>query len=122
MKKMLLLVFPVLLVLASCTRTYIDPRPPIDESVWLAKERGVVVYSGFDCDFFVVETRFGYSVLRGWGGFTPVRGAVLYGDFSRFGGGSFYNRSEAYIQQANVIDYWLSYWDALDLADFECSY
>jgi hypothetical protein len=122
MNKMLLFFLPVLLVLASCTRTYVDPRPPIDESVWLNKERGVVVYSGFDCDFFVVETRFGYSVVRSWGGFTPARGAVLYGDFSRFGVRSFYNRTEGYIEQANVIDYWLSYWDALDLADFECSY
>ncbi|WP_290794419.1 hypothetical protein [Flavihumibacter sp. UBA7668] len=122
MNKMLLFVLPVLLVFASCTRTYVDPRPPIDESVWLNKERGVVVYSGFDCDFFVVETRFGYSVVRSWGGLAPVRGAVLYGDFSRFGVRSFYNRTEGYIEQANVIDYWLSYWDALDLADFECSY
>lgn len=121
MKRILLLVLPLILVLASCTRTYERPLPPIDESVWLKKERGVVVYTGFNCDLFVVETRFGYSVVRSWGGFVPFRGAVLYGDFSRFGMQSFYNRSEGYLQQGNVLDYWLTYWQAIDLADFECT-
>ena len=121
MKKILLLVLPLVLVLASCTRTYVDPRPPIDESYWLNQERGVVVYSGFDCDFFVVETRFGYSVIRSWGGYTPLRGAVLYGNFSRYGVQSYFNRSERYVEQMNVVDYWLTYWQAIDLADFECN-
>ena len=121
MKKMLILFLPLMLVLASCTRTYVEPGPVIDERYWLSQERGVVVYSGFDCDFFVVETRYGYTVIRSWGGFTPLRGAVVYGNFSRFGVQSFYNRSEGIIQQGNVIDYWLTYWDAIDLADFECN-
>lgn len=120
MKRMLLFVVPVLLLLASCTRTYDRPGAPIDESFWLKQERGVVVYTGFDCSVFVVETRFGYTVLNSWNGFTPFRGAVLYGDFSSFGNRSFYNRSEGYIQQANVLDYWLTYWQAIDMADFEC--
>ena len=104
-------------LVGSCTkRGYYN-----DEDFWLSQERGVIVYSGFDCDFFVVETRYGYTVIRSWGGFTPLRGAVVYGNFSRFGVQSFYNRSEGIIQQGNVIDYWLTYWDAIDLADFECN-
>jgi hypothetical protein len=45
----------------------------------------------------------------------------VYGNFSRFGTQSFYNRSEGLIEQATVVDYWLTYWDAIDLADFECN-
>ena len=121
MKKILLFILPLALFAASCTRQDIGPRPPIDEAYWLNQERGVVVYSSFNCDFYVVETSFGFSVLQSWGGFTPLRGSVLYGNLSRYGVQTLYNRSEGYLVQANVRDYWLSYWEALDQADFECA-
>lgn len=120
MKRLLLLVLPLLLVLGSCTRTYERPYPPVDESYWLKKERGVVVYTGFNCNLFVVETRFGYTVVQNWGSFTPFRGAVLYGDFSRYGSQAYYNRSEGLVDQGIVLDYWLTYWQALGMVDYEC--
>lgn len=121
MKKIILFIIPLALLFASCTKQVVGPPPPVDDAYWLKQERGVVVYSGFSCDYYVVETSYGYTLAKSWGGFTPLRGAVLYGNLSRYGVQTLYNRSEGYLVQANVLDYWLSYWDALDQADFECS-
>lgn len=121
MKKIILFILPLAVIFASCTKQDTGYRPPVDEAYWLKQERAVVTYSSFNCDFYVVETAYGFSVLQSWGGFTPLRGSVLYGNFSRYGVQTFYNRSEGYLVQANVMDYWLTYWDAMDQADFECS-
>ena len=92
----------------------------IDESYWLAQERGVVVYSDSHCDYYVVETYDGYSVLRAWGGYVPYQGDVMYGDFSHWGVRDFYNRSAGILTQADVKDYWLTYFQAQDEIDFYC--
>lgn len=121
MKRLCLLILPLVLLLASCSKTDVGPRPPIDESEWLRKERGVVVASDFNCDFFVVETPRGYSVLRAWGGFPPRWGAVIYGDLSNWGVRAFYNRSEGYLMNADVRDYWLPYFTAMDEMNWNCN-
>lgn len=121
MKKILLFLLPAMLLLASCRRQDYGPNQPIDETYWLSKERGVVNYSDGYCDYFVVETYSGFSVLKSWGGYPPVEGAVLYGDLSRPGVHTIYNRSEGYLLQAEVTDYWLTYWDAIDQVNWFCS-
>jgi hypothetical protein len=120
MKKLFLLMFPLAFLFASCTKED-AVRPPIDETEWLKKERGIVVASTFNCDYFVVETRQGYSVMRSWGGFAPVRGAVLYGDHSQWGVRTFYNRSEGYLMNADVRDTWLPYFQAMDQMQWYCN-
>jgi hypothetical protein len=95
-------------------------RPQQDESYWLRQERGTVVMSDFSCPYFVVETRSGYSVLRAWGGSTPFPGDVIYGNLNRYGVSSFYNRSAGYLIDADVKEYWLSYFDAIDQAEWNC--
>ncbi len=119
MKKILLLMLPLAILFASCSKEEMV-RPPIDETEWLKKERGIVVASDINCDFFVVETARGYNVLRNWGGFPPMRGAVLYGNLSQWGVSTFYNRSEGYLMNADVRDMWMSYFQALDQMKWYC--
>ena len=121
MKRILLIALPILLILVSCRRENVRPGETVDESYWLNQERGVVAYSDYTCDYFIVETYNGFSVMRSWGGFTPQRGSVLYGDFSRVGNRTFYNRSEGFLVQGDVRDYWLSYYAAIDQLDWYCS-
>ena len=120
MKKIFLLILPVTLFLVSCSKSDV-PLPPIDESVWLNKERGIVVASDFSCDYYVVQTNRGYTVLRNWGGISPFSGSVIYGDLSNWGLKTFYNRSEGRLINADVRDYWMSYFQAMDQVQWSCS-
>ena len=120
MKRILFIAFPLLLFLAACSKQDVGPRQPIDESYWLQQERGIVAYSDFQCDYFLVETYNGFTLMRSWGGLTPLRGSVVYGNLSGIGVRTFYNRSEGLLIQADVRDYWLSYWTAMDDLEWYC--
>ena len=120
MKKTLLFVLPLLLLLASCRKEI--NGPVIDESQWLNQERAVVVASDINCPYYVVEAYGGYSVLKSWDGTIPYEGSVMYGDFSSWGVKTFYNRSEGYMARADVKEYWLNYYDALDEMDYQCGH
>jgi hypothetical protein len=105
------------LVLSACSkRGYYEN----DESYWLRKERGEVVYSDSYCPYFVVETYNGYAVIRAISGFTPYEGSVVYGDFSHAGIGDMYNSSDGTIQRGDLIDYWLTYGEAQNTIDNLC--
>jgi len=120
MKRLLLLAIPLLLLFSSC-RKDVGVAPPIDEAEWMYQERAVVVFSDPSCDYFVVQASNGYSLLKSWDGYLPFEGSVLYGDFSSWGVKRFYNRSEQYLINADVREYWLSYFDATDEMDYQCS-
>jgi len=94
--------------------------PPVNESVWLTKERGIVVASDFGCDYFVVQTNRGYTVLRSWGGISPFSGSTIYGDLSNWGVKTLYNRSEGRLINADVRDFWLGYFQAMDQVQWSC--
>ncbi len=119
MKKILLLVLPAFLLLTACHRVVYAPGEVIDESYWLNRERGVVQYSDAYCSYFMVETYNGFSILKAYG-YAPASNVVLYGNLSRPGVQTFYNRTEGYLLQAEVKDYWLSYWDAVDGINWFC--
>ena len=119
MKKLFLLLLPVTFLMASCSKSG-APLPPIDESVWLTKERGIVVSSDFSCDYFVIQTNRGYTVLRNWGGISPFSGSVIYGDLSNWGLKTLYNRSEGRLINADVRDYWMDYYQAMDQVQWSC--
>lgn len=95
-------------------------REYIDESYWLSKERGEVVYSDPYCQYFIIETFDGYTVLRSYSNYKPVEGSIVYGSFSNYGTRDFYNRSNGVIQTAEVKEYWLTYYEAQDAVDFYC--
>ena len=107
------------LFLSACRKTDLQPAP-IDESQWLQKERGVVVFSDFTCDYIVIETANGYTVAENWS-FRPTVGEVLYGDLSYYGVRSIYNRSRGNLMSINIRDTWLSYYQAQDQINWYCS-
>ena len=119
MKKFLSLLLPVTFLLASCAKSDV-PVPPVNESEWLNKERGIVVASDFSCDYFLVQTNRGYTMLRNWGGFSPFSGSVIYGDLSNWGLKTLYNRSEGRLINADVRDYRMSYFQAMDQMQWGC--
>ncbi len=119
MKRIILVIAPVFFLLSSCSKQDLV-RPRIDESQWLYKERAVVVESDFSCTYFLAETRYGYAIIRSWGGSSPFPGSELYGDFGSIGVQTFYNRSEGYLLNADVQDYWLSYFQAMDQLEWLC--
>jgi hypothetical protein len=95
-----------ILMLEACTKqNYIDT----DERYWLSQERGEVVYSGATCDFYVISTNNGYTVIHSKDGYRPFEGTILYGNFSNYGARDFYDPSNAILESGDVVDYWLSY-------------
>jgi hypothetical protein len=92
----------------------------IDENYWLQKEKGYVVYTDFSCDYYIVETQSGYSVIRSFGSPVPFSGDVLYGNFNRWGYIDFYNRSNRQIIRGQVKEYWLSWFAARDMVAYYC--
>ena len=122
MKKIILISSLVLLsavIISSCSR-----NPPInhDENYWLTQERGDVVYSDPYCSYYVVETYYGYTVMRSWGNYLPYEGSVMYGNFGNYGTRDFYNRSSGYVVPAEVVEYDLSYADAQYAIEYYCPY
>jgi hypothetical protein len=93
-----------------------------NDDYWLTKERGEVVYSDPYCSYYVVETAYGYNIIRAMGGYRPFEGAIVYGNFSNYGTRDFYNRSSGIVFTAEVQEYWLSYYDAQDAVNYYCPY
>ena len=62
-----------------------------DSSYWLSQERGWVVYSNNACGYYVVETNYGYTIIRNLDGLRTYENDVMYGNFGAFGIRSFYN-------------------------------
>jgi hypothetical protein len=119
MKRLFIFITPLLLLFAGCRKETV--MVPVDESEWLYKEKAYVTFSDYRCDWYVVETRDGYSVLKSWDGSVPTEGAVLYGEFGAWGVKRIYNRTEQYIMSADVREYRLNYYDAMDEMNYQCS-
>ena len=103
--------------LQSCVK---DGYHGINESYWLSKERGEVVYSDSYCSYFVVETSNGYNIIRSNDGYKPFEQNILYGDFSYRGTREIYNRSTGRTFYGTITDYWLTYSEAQDALDYYC--
>lgn len=105
------------IIFAGC---YKDRDAGFNENYWLSKERGEVVYSDSYCNYYVVETGSGYTLIRAYGSYKPYEGSIVYGDFSYSGTGDIYNRSTGVIFTGTVTDYWLTYYEAQDFVDYYC--
>lgn len=110
----------VAIVLVTALSACVRDSQYIDESYWLTKERGEVVYSDPYCQYYVIETDYGYSVLRSFSNYKPYEGSIVYGNFSNYGSRDFYNRSNGQVFSAEVKEYWLSYSDAQDAINYYC--
>jgi hypothetical protein len=108
----------ITLAFTGCYKNYGDVNG--NENYWLTQERGEVVYSDVYCQYYIVETNYGYQVLYNFGGYKPYEGSVVYGNFSSYGTRDFYNRSSGRIFTADVRDYWLSYYEAQEAVYFYC--
>ncbi|MDZ4795523.1 MAG: hypothetical protein SGI83_14675 [Bacteroidota bacterium] len=107
------------LFLSSCVRNSV---PPNNENYWLSKEQGEVVYSDTYCSYFVVETYYGFNIVKAYGSYKPYEGSIVYGNFSGPGTRDMYNFSTSVVFSGTVTDYWLSYVEAQDALDYYCPY
>jgi hypothetical protein len=108
--------FFIAVFLQSCVK---DGNYGISENYWLSKEKGEVVYSDSYCNYYVVETYNGYTIIRS-NGYKPAEGSLVYGDFSYAGTREIYNRSTGTIFTGTVTDYWLTYSGAQAALDYYC--
>ena len=109
--------FASVFFLSSCVKNNI---PSNDESYWLSKDQGEVVYSDSYCNYFVVETLNGFTIIRASGSYKPYEGNVVYGNFSNQGTREMYNYSSRVVFTGTITDYWLSYVEAQDALDYYC--
>ena len=119
MKKIFTLSIMTIGLVVFFTRCVKD-RGYVDESYWLSQDRGEVVYSDSYCNYYLVETDYGYTVLRALNGYKPYEGTIVYGNFSNYGLRDYYNRSNGLIFTADVKEYWLTYYDAQAAIEYYC--
>lgn len=121
--KRLILLSPVImmtvLLLNSCAR---NAPSNVDENYWLTQERGEVVYSDPYCSYYVVETYYGYTIIRTWGNYQPYEGSLVYGRFGTYGTHNFYDRSRGIVITGEIVEYDLSYVDAQYAIEYYCPY
>ncbi len=122
MKKIFTLSSFLILTAVLFTGCYKQHDGGFNESYWLSKERGEVVYSDSYCSYYVVQTYNGYTIVRSYSGYKPFEGSIVYGDFSYSGTHDIYNRSNGVIFTGTVTDYWLTYFEAQDAIDYYCPY
>lgn len=118
MRQLYLLLFAAsTLLLGSCTKEIILPGEP-DVYEWMRNhEKATVVYVDYYSGNYIVETYRGYSVIEDWGGSTPREYDIEFAHFSSRGVQTTYNRTGNYFTQIRVVDYWLSWDDALYVLD-----
>ena len=109
----------VTLFVTSCSK---NNSPSSDESYWLSKEQGEVVYSDTYCSYYIVETYNGYNIVRAYGSYKPYEGAIVYGNFSSTGTRDMYNYSSGVVFTGTVTDTWMTYGEAQAALDFYCPY
>lgn len=112
-------ILSITLFLSSCVK---DSYPSTNEDYWLSKEQGEVVYSDTYCSYFVVETYYGFNIVKAYGSYKPYEGSIVYGNFSSPGTKDMYNRSTGVVFTGTVTDYWLTYIEAQDALDYYCPY
>ncbi|HYM93407.1 MAG TPA: hypothetical protein VET23_04660 [Chitinophagaceae bacterium] len=120
MKKIFTLSVVVLCVAFIFNSCIKNVNPGISESYWLSKESGDVVYADSYCNYYVVETSNGYTIIRIYDGYKPYQGNIVYGDFSSYGTHDIYNRSAGIVYTGTVTDYWLTYTEAQDALNYYC--
>lgn len=106
----------VAVLFGSCAKERIN----YDRSSWLSQESGNVVYSNNPCGLYVVETNNGYTVVQNNDGLRTYEGDVMYGNFGSYGTRNFLNYTSDIVTRGNVVEYDLTYNEALDAIDYYC--
>lgn len=89
-------------------------------SYWLSQERGDVVYSNNSYGFCVVETNYGYTIIQNLDGLRTYETDVMYGNFGGYGTRDFFNRTADIVTRGNVVEYDLTYNEAMDAIHYYC--
>ena len=106
------------LLFAGCVRHVVDDT----EDYWLNQERGDVVFRDSNCGYYVVETNYGYTIIRSVSGSRPYEGSVMYGNFGQYGVRNFYNYSSGIIITGDVVEIDLTYSEAQIAIEYYCPY
>jgi len=116
MKKLYILITAALF-LVSCTKRDLLPVE-IDVDSWMrTRDRGVVVLVDYYTGNYIVDTYRGYAVVESWSGIPPREYDLEYALFTMRGVQRIYNYSGNYFLEGRVVDYWLTWPQALDLLD-----
>jgi hypothetical protein len=107
-----------IVLLSSCTKN--DVIATNTETYWLNQDEGEVVYSDPSCNYWVVETNNGYTVIQSSTVNKPYEGDLIYGNLSSRGTRNLYNFQGKFVFTGTAIEYWLSYSQALDVLDYYC--
>jgi hypothetical protein len=83
--------------------------------------KGVVVLYKSGCNYYIVETNMGYTILEWYGGNNPSRGDVLTGDFETYGMKDVYNLSANAETKVWVEDFWLSQTKVIEKYNDKCN-
>ena len=107
----------IAILFASCVkdRLVYDNSPS-----WLSQERGDVVYSNNGCRLYVVETKYGYTIVQNLDGLRTYEGDAMYGNFGGNGTRDFFNYTANIVTGGNVVEYDLTYNEALGAIDYYC--
>ncbi|MDN3655324.1 hypothetical protein QWZ08_06800 [Ferruginibacter paludis] len=104
------------ILFTSCTKDRIHN----DSSYWLSQESGNVVYSNNSCGYYAVETQYGYTIIQNLDAFRTYEGDVMFGNFGGIGTRDFYNHTANVVTRGTVMEYDLTYNEALAALDYYC--
>ena len=120
MKKIFTYSIAAVLVAALVTSCVKDRVVYDNSSYWLSQESGDVVYSNNSCGLYVVETKYGYTVVQNLDGLRTYEGDVMYGNFGGNGTRDFFNYTANIVTRGNVVEYDLTYDGAQGAIDYYC--
>jgi hypothetical protein len=83
----------------------------IPQAQGIGISKGVVAYpTRPGCDYFIVSTDSGFSLLQLWGitAFKPKKGDIVVGNFESYGFQNVINLTQDVTYKVWVEDYWLS--------------
>jgi hypothetical protein len=81
---------------------------------------GVISHRISGCDYFVVQTKYGYDVLEWYGGHDPDKGDILIGNYEAYGFHDILDETADESIRVWTEDYQLTKSDALDKLTEHC--
>jgi hypothetical protein len=84
-------------------------------------ETGVVALRVSGCDYYLIETNQGYTVVEWYGGHDPSRGEPVIGSFNSYGMKTIFFGQGREEGRVWIDDYWLSEDDALEKISDQCN-
>ena len=117
MKRLYIFAAAFVLLLTACSKKAYYPVEN-DGRDWMSThEHGVVAYVDPYTGNYIVETNEGFSVVELWGGIEPREYDEEYAYFSNTGIQTIYNYHGDFFTKGRIVDYWLTWSEALYVID-----